>query len=132
MRRNRNFSILLQMRLITIQLVMYDWFPSLAVDRREVILILLDQEHLSPFNPYFVFQDKATRLTAGSLLSLAIMPKLILGSQVNNQAVFFSLFSNSQSGGDEGTRTPDFRLAKAALSQLSYIPRGKNTTGLWA
>jgi hypothetical protein len=24
--------------------------------------------------------------------------------------------------GDEGTRTPDFRLAKAALSQLSYIP----------
>ena len=25
--------------------------------------------------------------------------------------------------GDEGTRTPDFRLAKAALSQLSYIPR---------
>ena len=26
------------------------------------------------------------------------------------------------SGGDEGTRTPDFCLAKAALSQLSYIP----------
>ena len=25
-------------------------------------------------------------------------------------------------GGDEGTRTPDFCLAKAALSQLSYIP----------
>ena len=25
--------------------------------------------------------------------------------------------------GDEGTRTPDFRLAKAALSQLSYIPK---------
>ena len=24
--------------------------------------------------------------------------------------------------GDEGTRTPDIRLAKAALSQLSYIP----------
>jgi hypothetical protein len=27
-------------------------------------------------------------------------------------------------GGDEGARTPDFRLAKAALSQLSYIPEG--------
>ena len=27
------------------------------------------------------------------------------------------------SGGDEGTRTPDPRLAKAVLSQLSYIPR---------
>jgi hypothetical protein len=26
-------------------------------------------------------------------------------------------------GGDEGTRTPGFRLAKAALSQLSYIPK---------
>ena len=24
--------------------------------------------------------------------------------------------------GDEGTRTPDFCFAKAALSQLSYIP----------
>ena len=28
----------------------------------------------------------------------------------------------SLSGGDEGTRTPGIRLAKAALSQLSYIP----------
>jgi hypothetical protein len=27
------------------------------------------------------------------------------------------------SGGDEGTRTPDFCFAKAALSQLSYIPK---------
>ncbi len=27
-------------------------------------------------------------------------------------------------GGDEGARTPDPRLAKAVLSQLSYIPRG--------
>ena len=26
-------------------------------------------------------------------------------------------------GGDEGARTPDIRLAKAALSQLSYIPK---------
>ena len=35
-----------------------------------------------------------------------------------------SLFSNVSciSGGDEGIRTPDLRLAKAALSQLSYIP----------
>ena len=27
-----------------------------------------------------------------------------------------------RSGGDEGTRTPDICFAKAALSQLSYIP----------
>jgi hypothetical protein len=30
--------------------------------------------------------------------------------------------------GDDGTRTRDFRLAKAALSQLSYIP--KNIPGV--
>ena len=36
---------------------------------------------------------------------------------------FRKLFAFScRSGGDEGTRTPDIRLAKAALSQLSYIP----------
>ncbi len=28
----------------------------------------------------------------------------------------------SQTSGDEGARTPGLRLAKAALSQLSYIP----------
>jgi hypothetical protein len=30
--------------------------------------------------------------------------------------------------GDEGTRTPDFCLAKAALSQLSYIPETTDLT----
>lgn len=29
-------------------------------------------------------------------------------------------------GGDEGDRTPDLGIANAALSQLSYIPLGKN------
>jgi hypothetical protein len=33
-----------------------------------------------------------------------------------------TIVSSIRSGGDEGTRTPDIRLAKAALSQLSYIP----------
>src|SRR6266508_2733789 len=32
-------------------------------------------------------------------------------------------FSHQNGGGAEGTRTPDIRLAKAALSQLSYGPR---------
>ena len=32
------------------------------------------------------------------------------------------LWAVHAASGDEGTRTPDFRLAKAALSQLSYIP----------
>ena len=33
-----------------------------------------------------------------------------------------TLSSASYAGGAGGTRTPDFRLAKAALSQLSYGP----------
>ncbi len=32
-------------------------------------------------------------------------------------------------GGDEGIRTPGLRLAKAALSQLSYIPKAKIAFG---
>jgi hypothetical protein len=36
-------------------------------------------------------------------------------------SIFFVL--RRQQGGDEGARTPDIRLAKAALSQLSYIPK---------
>jgi hypothetical protein len=35
---------------------------------------------------------------------------------------FLSFLVKLSLSGDEGTRTPDFRLAKAALSQLSYIP----------
>ena len=38
------------------------------------------------------------------------------------------LLLTTQPGGDEGTRTPDIRLAKAALSQLSYIPRITTST----
>ena len=34
----------------------------------------------------------------------------------------FPLLHNHSLSGDEGTRTPDPRLAKAVLSQLSYIP----------
>ena len=36
--------------------------------------------------------------------------------------------STQRPGGDEGTRTPDIRLAKAALSQLSYIPAPLSST----
>ena len=37
-------------------------------------------------------------------------------------STLFTLGSDPLSG-DDGTRTRDIRLAKAALSQLSYIPR---------
>ena len=44
--------------------------------------------------------------------------------QVLIQAVRSSYIGGAanEPGGDEGARTPDIRLAKAALSQLSYIP----------
>ena len=45
--------------------------------------------------------------------------KILLDDQVS-QAYFLLL--NQSSSGDEGIRTPGLRLAKAALSQLSYIP----------
>src|SRR6266498_2043153 len=32
-------------------------------------------------------------------------------------------------GGDEEDRTPDLRIANAALSQLSYVPRTENYSG---
>lgn len=34
--------------------------------------------------------------------------------------------------GDEGARTPDPRLAKAVLSQLSYIPGPVSRLEVWA
>gem|GEM_PF-6431100 len=37
-------------------------------------------------------------------------------------------FDGSDSGGDEGDRTPGLGVANAALSQLSYIPNRKKTS----
>jgi hypothetical protein len=45
------------------------------------------------------------------LAALFCVFKIPIGSYLRNR-----------SGGDEGIRTPDLRRAKAALSQLSYIP----------
>ena len=36
-----------------------------------------------------------------------------------------------ESGGDSGARTRSLRLAKPALSQLSYIPRSATSDGTW-
>ena len=47
------------------------------------------------------------------------------------RSVQVSLFLVAARGGAEGTRTPDIRLAKAALSQLSYGPEPKRTAR-WA
>ena len=51
-------------------------------------------------------------------LSLAIP-----GRQVSR---FVSRFLTSQRSGDDRARTGNLRLAKPALSQLSYVPRGRS------
>ena len=45
----------------------------------------------------------------------------LVDQNVSQIFVLPALLNRSRSG-DEGTRTPGLRLAKAALSQLSYIP----------
>ncbi len=113
--------------------VLPDLHP-LAVDRREATLIRLDQEHPSIVNLALSLHN-ATRQIAGPLrsdacqsLSLAKLPRVFF-----RQSVFLSnlVFTSIQpaASGDEGTRTPDIRLAKAALSHLSYIPRTERGSG---
>ena len=47
----------------------------------------------------------------------------------------FGMMWEEGSGGDRGTRTPNLGIANAALSQLSYIPKGHlksiSTTQNW-
>jgi hypothetical protein len=51
----------------------------------------------------------------------AFMPSIIY--RVVTTVINSSIFSNKCAAcGDEGIRTPDLRRARAALSQLSYIP----------
>ena len=70
-----------------------------------------------------LYRHTATRLTAGSQnMHLAELPDLPLV----DVCVFFRiqpLRSAHLLSGDEGIRTPGLRRAKAALSQLSYIPK---------
>ena len=53
-------------------------------------------------------------------VTVAICPTNLSGRAV---LVIFCQTAPVSPGGDEGVRTPGLRLAKAALSQLSYIPR---------
>ena len=45
-----------------------------------------------------------------------------LDDQIRNQTLSFTFHYTSQPGGDEGTRTPGLRRAKAALSQTELHP----------
>ncbi len=48
---------------------------------------------------------------------------VLFNSFVSDCVLLLSRLYSNRVGGDEGIRTPGLRLAKAALSQLSYIPR---------
>ena len=47
-----------------------------------------------------------------------------------SQSLWCYRYTNSQFGGGEGDRTPDPRLAKPVLSQLSYAPKVAESTGI--
>ena len=87
---------------------------------------LLDQEHTAPTNPTtgFFCKQPATRLYR----QVAFAPSRYLPAAWSYALACFPKYllrpANSRGlSGDEGIRTPGLRLAKAALSQLSYIPR---------
>ena len=75
---------------------------------------------LKPTTLLFSFQDtRRPGYPPGRTAISAVKPSLLLFFHF----AFCQLHTPSiHSGGDDGTRTRGIRLAKAALSQLSYIP----------
>ena len=102
--------------------------PSTARVEQFRLWLTSCQPHTKPFNFPFLFLrrfDPAYRRVAGFSLpyGLAFSFPTGLSSSSIYLSYFFSLsLAFHLSGGDEGIRTPGLRRAKAALSQLSYIP----------
>jgi hypothetical protein len=82
----------------------------------------LDQSGAPGTSQLLIFTDKAARLSAGSLegpcgtACYRLFPIFTVRR-------YYLTSQQTRSGGDGGIRTPGLRRAKAALSQLSYIPR---------
>jgi hypothetical protein len=73
----------------------------------------------SRFTTYSVFRQLDPAFRRAALP--AFMPSIFY--RVVTTVINSSIFSNKCAAcGDEGIRTPDLRRARAALSQLSYIP----------
>ena len=82
------------------------------------------QEHQAQANVFTYVQtqfDPAYRRVAKKR-TLRCCQRLFIQAFVSLFVFYFSIRPTTLSG-DEGIRTPGLRLAKAALSQLSYIPR---------
>ena len=88
------------------------------VERREVYLTL-PSEALSPLQPYLFFKETIRPGSPPGLKTLRICFFCSITGRVSRH---LPLHHFLQPSGDEGIRTPDLRRAKAALSQLSYIP----------
>ncbi len=119
MRRNRNFSAMMLSFIYSVGKVQLSLSRRLSAGGWRCSL----QNQPLPLNLFLLEDRQGDPANCRVATSQAILPADIsLKRQISDQSSFFSL-SLFQPSGDEGTRTPDIRLAKAALSQLSYIPR---------
>ncbi len=124
MRRNRYF-LCLMFGLHTIQFVRYSWSFSISYTETELSSSPIDRRWAT--------------------LTLQVLPQLKSGAPIPRQSCYYDVICIARypdaastisspgfryPGGDEGTRTPDLRRAKAALSQLSYIPKIMGLSGL--
>jgi hypothetical protein len=137
MRRIRNFSLLFAPYLLHTILLVRCWLSTiLLVDRpglhapppsRTPRRSTHTKVPGSPAGHFslrvrFVFLRLSTPSSTIYLFLKAFSFVLASAQRYKVTPALHTQFLSSQPGGDEGTRTPDIRLAKAALSHLSYIP----------
>ena len=89
------------------------------VERRSVSLTFTSGA-LSPFQSYSFFKETIRPGSPPGLINRADLPFVLRSGRASCHSLLRVHFL--QLSGDEGIRTPDLRRAKAALSQLSYIP----------
>ena len=105
----------------TIQLLKFCWSYDQAPVCERWLVFTFQSRTPSPCQPAqsFFFKDQGDPAPARSPCDMRFSRGYVYSSPF---ATNLSLLKLKPSG-DEGTRTPGIRLAKAALSQLSYIPR---------
>ena len=132
MRRNRNFSfnvLTYSIQLVKFSRICIRW--RLTAERRPSSCSIRSTLRLSTWPCLYTMRPGKS--PGRCLLARARAFPLRNCLCVFRQSVYLTnlLFTSIQpaASGDEGTRTPDIRLAKAALSHLSYIPRAERGSG---
>ena len=119
---NKILCLILAYKIIfAIQLVMFSWpiFLSQIAGCPAAGTSHILVRSSSRSTTYSVFRQLDPAFRRAALP--AFMPSIIY--RVVTTVINSSIFSNKCAAcGDEGIRTPDLRRARAALSQLSYIP----------